>query len=125
MKTKSYELTYLASPDLSEEEIDALTNKLSDTFKNELITVSQTSKPSRVKLGYLINNKSDAFLTSIYFSAPENKIQKIKEIIKEEKDILRDVVIVKEEHKEKIKKPRNKEKVEFKEIDQKIDEILK
>lgn len=130
---KNYELTYLVSPDLSGEQVQTLTEKIADYVTEETGIIIKTSKPSKISLGYLIKKRGEAFLVSIDFSLNPEKIINIEKNILKEGDILRHLVIIKEEKKEapvrtRIK-PKTEEsqstKVELKEIDKKIEEILK
>jgi len=129
---KNYELTYLVSPDLSGEQVQTLTEKIADYVTEETGIIIKTPKPSKVSLGYLIKEKGEAFLVSIDFSLNPEKITNIEKNILKEGDILRHLVIIKEGKKETPVRKRIKpktdepqsEKVELKEIDKKIEEIL-
>ena len=132
---KKYELTYIVSPDLSEQELGVLIAKITNSIREETGSVEKTSMPSKIKLGYLIKKKAEAFLVSTYFSLSPERLIKLETILKEENGILRYILVIKKEIKEKPEKPRKpqiiqapqplEKKVDLNEIDQKIEEILK
>lgn len=126
---KSYELTYLISPDHTEEETKNLSEKIAN-FITELSGLIKTNhNPSRTKLAYLINGKREAFLNSIEFSLNPEKIKDLKNKMKMG-EIIRYVIVIKaKERKAPLKKPRvaeksKEQKVEIENMDKKIDEIL-
>jgi len=131
---KNYELTYLISPDLSEEQVQTLIAKINDAIRADNGSVSNTSGPAKTKLGYLIEKNAEAFLVSTYFSSDPDKVANLEKALKEQKEVLRHIIVVKREFREKPARLRKStkpsapeteaEKVELKEIDQKIEEIL-
>jgi len=111
---KFYELTYIASPILEEKELEALKDKIKNLIVEQGGKIESELAPVKVKLGYPIKKFEEGFL-----------IRKIKQ----ESGILRHLIIskrkrlVKAASKEtqKSKKPK---KVELKELDKKLKEIL-
>ena len=85
---KNYELTYIVSPDISDQELEILTAKVTDSIREETGSVEKTSMPSKIKLGYLIKKKAEAFLISSYFSLDQDKIANLEKKLKEQNDIL-------------------------------------
>lgn len=139
---KRYELTYLITPDLTEEEIKNLIDKISGFILELSGTIEKTIGPEKRKLAYLVKNKKEAFLSSLIFSLNQDKIEELFKIIEKESLILRHIIIVlknKSQRSFKIKKRTRPEiksaeeiaredkdkKVEIEKIDEKIDEILK
>ncbi len=135
MNTKSYELTYIVSPNLSEQELGILIAEITSYIREETGSVEKTSMPSKIKLGYLIKKNAEAFLVSTYFSLSPERLINLEKVLKEQHDILRYIVIAKIKRKEKPEKPRKpqpiktpqtlEQKVDLNEIDQKIEDILK
>ena len=135
---KDYELTYIISPDLSEQEIKSLSDKVSSFIKEEQGTIKKTTEPSKRKLGYPIKEKQEGFLVSSDFSLSPEQLSNLERKLKTENQILRYIIVIKEKIKETpprirtkpitaqpmVNKPKD-EKVELKEIDKKIEEILK
>jgi len=139
---KQYELSYLISPELSESEINDLSQKVLGFIEEEKGKIDKKQEPIKKKLGYPIKNKKEAFLVCLDFSSDPEKITDLEKKIRTESQILRHIVIIKEKIKEIPFKHRFKPivdlpeagqpaadqsrvgKVELKEIDKKIEEIL-
>jgi small subunit ribosomal protein S6 len=139
---KKYELTYLISPELSELEINSLSQKVVSFIEEEKGKIDKKEEPAKRKLGYPIKTKNEAFLVCLDFSSDPEKITDLDKKIQSENQILRHIIIIKEKIKEIPFKHRFKpmidqsqtdeptahqpkaEKVELKEIDKKIEEIL-
>lgn len=145
---KNYEITYLISPDISEEEIKKFSQKVVGFIIEEEGTVKKIIEPLRKKFGYLIKKKGNAFLITLNFQLSPGKLKNLEKKLKSETQIIRYMILTKKEPgeipaPEKLIKPptlREKEKtqetketaktikpkkVELKEIDKKIEEILK
>lgn len=135
---KNYELTYLISPDSSASEVTVVVAKIINFIREKEGSITSSPDPSRIKLAYLINKKTDAFLVSCYFSLAPELIIELKKFTDEQNEIMRNIIIIKKKIKEPIikierskiavietDKPEKKPKEsELKEIDAKIDEIL-
>lgn len=130
---KKYELTYLISPDLSEEEAKNLSNRISAFIKEKEGNVLNTSNPVKKELAYEIKKTLEAFLVIISFSLENTHLITLKEKIVKTKNILRHIISIKRNIKEtpirkrfkkEILTDSNVKKVELGEIDQKIEEIL-
>jgi len=130
--TKNYELAYLANPDLSEEELEELSKRITDFITSQSGIILKTQKNEKRRLGYELKEKKDAFLGSIEFSfSAADKAPLLKKMADADKNILRSLLVIKPEEKEVEQKetglkenPKSK-KVELDKIDEKIDEILK
>ena len=132
---RSYELTYLISPDLSEEELNVFQEKINSLIQGEDGILDQRVSTIKKKLGYLVRKKSMAFLGEVDFHLAPEKIENLEKKLKAEGQILRYMILTKEAPKiievpkkrlkviKKIEKPK-KEKVELKEIEKKLEEIL-
>ena len=130
---KNYELTYLISTDASGEELKNLPEKIKSFIQKEEGAIKKTTEPSKTKLGYPIKEKGQGFLTVLNFSLNPEKIANLEKKLKAENQILR-YMILNKDIAEKILRPKRtrpelktkeSEKVELKEIDKKIEEILK
>ena len=128
---KNYELTYLISSDVSVEELKNLSEKIK-SFVQEEGAIKKTTEPSKTKLGYQIKEKGEAFSSVLNFSLNPEKIANLEKKLKAENQILR-YMILNKDLSEKILHPKRtspklktkeSEKVELKEIDKKIEEIL-
>jgi len=140
---KNYEFTYLIVPDLSDEQVKTYHEKIGSFIAEDGGTVANQILPSKRTLAYNINGKSSAFMATFIFSGEPAVLEKLRIRIKEEKQILRHILLEKITRKEKTKSrakihaekkkehsleeaPRHKEfqKTEMKDIDKKIEEIL-
>jgi len=133
---KKYELTLLINPQVEKEEAKELLEKIADLIR-EKNGIAVCSEIIKTKLSCPINKKREGFLAVISLSLSAEKIKEIKEKIKSEKDILRDMIVAKKEKGLKPAKPakaktlkeekgeeKNK-KVNIEKLDEKINEILK
>jgi len=141
---KNYELTCLISPDLSEEELKNISAKINSFIQEETGVLEKTSEPLKKVLGYPIKGKSRAFSVSLNFSLDPEKLKNLEKKLKSENQVLRYIILIKTALKEvlprkkrllkipqKITEPSESaayqskaKKVELKEIDKKIEEIL-
>jgi small subunit ribosomal protein S6 len=140
-----YELTYLINPDLSELELNGFCQKINGFITEEGGIVNKEKSPIRQRLGYSVNKKTEAFLVNLTLSLNPENLEKLEKKIKNEKQIMRYMVSAKQSLEEtkrepsraslrfskteaaekKGEKPKEHQKIELKEIDEKIDEILK
>lgn len=131
---KLYELTYLIFPNLAGEEIKNLQEKMISVIqKEEGDFIENGSATAKIHLAYPIKKQKEAYLNTLTFRFQPEKLPNLEKEIRSEKKILRYILLIKEVRKEipKVfipsKKPipaRPKEKVELKEIDKKLEEIL-
>lgn len=138
---KSYELTYLISSNISEDEAKIVQEKVNTLVQEQGGTPKKqeiAKETTKIKLGYPIEKENIAYLISLYFDIEPEKIIIIKQALKEEPSILRHLILNEKpirKTKKKIRKiltaptkeseKSKKNKVELKEIEKKLDEILK
>ncbi|MFH1462117.1 MAG: 30S ribosomal protein S6 [bacterium] len=137
---KNYELTYLITPDLAEEQVKEFQNKVVSFVQQEEGSLVGEGSFLRKKLAYPIKKRTQAYLAVLNFQLNPEKVANLEKNLKSEKQILRYLIIIKKKikagqkaprtpllHKKplvsKIKKPEEK-KIELKEIEKKLDEIL-
>lgn len=135
---KKYELTYLITPDLSEDDARQLQNKVCSLIQEEGGILGDGSIFLRKRLAYTIKKKIWAYLTSTLFQLNPEKIADLEKKLKAENQILRYILVIKRDYKIKVLKRRpilspeksltdsqaETKKVELKEIEEKLDEIL-
>ncbi len=131
---KLYELTYLISTDLSEEEAKELQAKVVSLIQEEGGLILEERSPFKKKLAFPIKKQIQAFLANINFQTIAEKISKLEKNIKTEKKILRYLILTKKPIKKvkpirslktmADKKPKKEKKAELKEIEKKLDEML-
>lgn len=144
---KFYELTYLLSPDLSQEELkevrESITNLL--LMKGGLLGISLS--PVLKKLGCPLKmitdfnsrkreSKKEGYLASIDFHLEQGRLNELREKISKINGVMRFAIFSKKEKSESVKKKvpfgppkilqeKPEKKVGLKEIEQKLEEILK
>jgi len=135
---KDYELTYLISPDLSEEESRVFQEKIVSRIQAEEGILSGVRPPVIKSLAYPIKKKWSAYLISLVFQLAPEKLENLQRKLKEEPQILRYLLSIKPSEAREVvapaRKPRPKAalpkikkpeiKVELKEIEKKLEEIL-
>ena len=146
---KYYELTYLVSSETNEEDLKKLTEEIDSFIQKEEGVIAKSGNPFPETLAYPIKKQKTIFWISLEFCLSPEKIEGIKKKIKKEKRILRFVLISKKGPKKQdvktetntdeikinevetvtdqiapSKKEKSEKKVELKEIEEKLDEIL-
>ena len=139
---KIYELTYLVSSNVSGEELNSFQEKIISLIQKEAGVIVKTSPPLKSKVSFASQKEKEAFLNVINFNLEPAKLKHLNKYLKEEKAILRYLLLSKKPPRKVAKKPmrirkipesklsvqrtprKKKEKVELKEIDKKLKEIL-
>ena len=157
---KTYELTYIVSPEITSEEAEAKGKEIESAISTREGTIVRQSIPIARTLSYPIKKRASGFFSFLEFQLEPEKLVELKEVLAKDGKIVRHMVIIKEaaemkkerrtrtkiapaieiEKKEEVatekvkvateEKPAvdkfsdNKGKVELKDIEQKLDEIL-
>ena len=131
---KLYELTYLISPELSESELKSLNEKINSLIQKGTGVLNEVKLPIKKRLGQLIKKQREAFLINLSFYLEPDKLGNLEQQLKSEKKILRYLILAKPKIKiAKVRKrptkvipkiPVKEKKVELKEIEKKLEEIL-
>lgn len=130
---KNYEITYLISSDLSEEQVQQTQSRLVALIQEEGGLMLEEKTPFRKKLAYPVKKYSQAYLSFLVFQLDPEKLKSLEKKIKEVGQILRYLLLIKRPVKERmvdfgrkprIKKTEKEKKVEIEEIGKKLDEIL-
>jgi len=136
---KLYELTYLISPELSEEELKNIQEKISSLIQKEGGVLNEINFPNKKGLFFPIKKQKEAIFADLNFYLEAEKLGNLEKELKSEKKILRYLILAKPQTKTPItfrKKmiggkpttPRKKvagRKVELKDIEKKLEEILR
>jgi len=131
-----YQLDYLISPEISEQDAQALGEKIKSLIEKDQGLIVKAELLSNRILSYEVKSFTEAFLAGLSFNLEPEKLEELKKTLETENNILRYIVFKKKLLKEKprtrkvtkiskeieISKP--KQKVELKEIEKKLDEIL-
>jgi small subunit ribosomal protein S6 len=126
---KTYEFTYLIKPDISKEDINSLQEIIKSFIKEEEGSIARINPPLKKNLAYPIKKNKEAFLADLTFDLKPDKLDSLEKKIKSEKRIIRYLLLKKKLLKKKLRvratrKPQPKAKVELKEIEKKLEEIL-
>jgi len=147
---KIYELTYIVSPDITSEEAEAKSKEVESLVSGKEGTILKHLNPVAKTLAYPIKSRASGFFGVLEFKLEPEKLLEVKEIVEKDKKIVRHMVLVKEparirkerrtrvkpepaftiEQKTEEEKPSSakasegKEKVELKDIEQKLEELL-
>jgi small subunit ribosomal protein S6 len=130
---KYYELTCLISPDFKEEELKDYQEKITSLIVKEEGILDKVKSFGKKKLAYPIKKKETAYLSTISFYLSPQKIVNLEKKIKREAEILRYLILAKKISEIKkapqislptAKKMEKPKKVELKDIEKKLKEIL-
>jgi len=133
-----YQLDYLISPEISEQDAQALGEKIKSLIEKDQGSIVKTELLSNRVLAYEVKKFTEAFLAGLSFNLEPEKLEELKKTLESEKNILRYLVFKKKLLKDKprtkkatgiskeikILKTEPEQKVELKEIEKKLDEIL-
>ncbi len=106
-----YEITYLISPELTNEDATELGEKLAESFKSLDSTLYKIEDPKKRNLAYEVRGFNEAYIASVDLDVSSEKVKLIEEELKEEKMVIRHIVISKDEL-EKEEDPEIKEEEE-------------
>lgn len=136
---KNYELTYLISPELSEEEVKVFHKKITSLIQEEGGILDEENSPLKKKLAYPIKKQFQAYLATLNFQLNPGSVVILEKKLKSENQILRYLILTKEKLNiipritkipATLKKSgeavfeKKEKKVELKEIEKKLEEIL-
>ncbi len=133
---KNYELTFLISPDLTEEEASKVQKTLASFIQEKEGTLINENSPVMRNLGYAVKDKLQAYIADLEFSLNQSFITEINKKVKENESVIRYILFKKEkvsDKKQKRRQPKEEpqktekkapQKTSLGDIDKKIDEIL-
>jgi ribosomal protein S6 len=158
---KTYELTYIVSPEITSEEAEAKAKEIESAINGKEGTILKQSNPVAKTLSYPIEKRASGFLGFLEFQLEPEKLIEFKETLAKDGKIVRHMLIIKQpaemkkerrtrtkpapifEIERKTEQPASaevfdavkeekpaskikeiKEKVELKDIEQELDEIL-
>lgn len=135
---KHYELTYLITPDISEQEATSLSTEVNSLIKEKEGLLWKNLSLLKKQLSYPVKKKLIAYLASTNFQIKEEKLEEIKKELTSNSKILRYLILVTTKEKpktiskaikvpviiKKTKKISAPKKVDLKEIEKKLEEIL-
>ena len=150
---KTYELTYIISPEITSEEAEAKAKNIESFVQAQEGVILRQNNPAARTLSYPIKKHASGFMAVLEFQLEPEKLSELKEKIDKDGKIVRHMVIIKKpakkrkERRTRVKpgpiteikmqdsiakeepspvKPETKteKKVELKDIEEKLEEIL-
>lgn len=147
---RQYELTFILSPNLGEEEISSFEQEIEKNIENLEGTLRKKGRPEKRSLSYPIKKFQSGYYLMVNFLFSPEKLEELYSALKHKKEILRYIITVIPEESssvkdikgkkpkkipqaEKIKKLKeekpspkkaSKSKTKLEEIDKKLEEIL-
>jgi len=125
---KVYELTYIASPNISIEEAENKLKELESKIQEKEGVILKSDKPVAKTLAYRIKKSNSGYFSVIEFQAEPEVIESIEKYLKDSTDLLRYMFLVKnperkyKERRQRIKKPVEVVIKETKEIKEEVKE---
>jgi len=134
-----YELTYLISSNLPEKEAKVLQEKISALILESQGALGETKELVKKKLEYPIRKQGAAYLAILNFHLNPEMVENLEKKLKSENQILNFIILIKKPEKiteiskkisvspisqESFKSSEKSKKVELKEIEKKLEEIL-
>jgi len=127
---KYYELACLISPNLSEQELNSFSEKINSLVQEQGAILDKILPEKKIVLGSPIEKNTSAFFKILTFNLNPEKLNDLGKKLKDNKEILRYSIISRHQVKSEklvskpIKIKASKAKVELKDIDKKLKEIL-
>lgn len=147
---KTYELTYIISPEMTSQEAEDKAKEIESAVQGKEGTIIKQSNPVAKTLSYPIKKRASGFFGFLEFQLEPEKLVELKNVLSKDGKITRHMVIIKEaaefkkarrtrgllktkpvpaiEAEKKTEPEAAKEeksgKVELKDIEQKLDELL-
>lgn len=142
---KNYELNYLISSELDNESLEKLTQGINNFIQKQGGIIIKSGAPTKKVLSYPIKKQGAGLWVILEFQLSPDKIKELEEKIEKDGQILRRLLVIKKISKKPFgvlrnkkkpspvssfvgtredKKEKTEKKVELKEIEKKLDEIL-
>lgn len=93
---RSYEMMLAINPQLEDEELDNLLNKVKKVVKDTKGEVTRLDKWGKRKLAYEIKDFDEAIYVVLKFNADEKKISELERVMKLEERVIRYLLIIQE-----------------------------
>jgi len=93
---KTYELSYIISPEVTSEEAESIAKGIESAIQSREGKLLKQLNPVARTLSYQITKRASGFFGVIEFQLEEEKLLEIKDIVVKEKKIVRHMLIIKE-----------------------------
>ncbi len=144
IEAKKYEIAYVLSPTILEEEVSAYANKIALAIEDTKGMIKYVEEPKKIRLAYPINKERNAYFGWTVFTVARDGIKAIDKKVKELKDVSRFLIVEKDAKEVSIKPIRfipsksehapakhtevsadtPEEKLDLEALDKKLEEIL-
>ncbi len=98
---KTYELTYIVSPELISEEAEAKSKEIETIIQNKEGSVLRQLNPIAKTLSYPIKKQASGYLGVLEFQLEPEKLNELEESLKKDGKIVRHMVIIKKPAKQR------------------------
>ena len=106
---KTYELTYIISPEVTSEEAEAFAKEIESFVQSKEGTVLKQTNPVAKTLSYQIKKHASGFIGSIEFKLEPEALLELKQKMDKDGKVNRHMIVIKyPARKEKIRRSRNK-----------------
>ncbi|MGM0438962.1 MAG: 30S ribosomal protein S6 [Patescibacteria group bacterium] len=103
-----YELTYLIKPELTSDEVKEFNQELTDELKEANATLYKMEQPKKRNLAYEVKGFTEGYIACIDMDIASEQVKLIEEKLKRKDEILRYLIISKEELEEE-EEPKDEE----------------
>ena len=93
---KTYELTYIVSPEIMSEEAEAKGKEIESTITSREGAILRQSNPIAKTFSHPVGKKASGFLGILEFNLEPEKLVEFQEILKKDGKIVRHMLIIKE-----------------------------
>ena len=94
---RNYEAMYILKPGMEEEAINAAVARFEDVVKNGGGEIAKTDLWGKRRLAYEVNGVTEGYYVLMTFQAPATAAQELERILKIQDNIVRHLVIKKED----------------------------
>lgn len=108
-KTQKYEIDFLLSSKLKEEEVEEATKKIKDKIEDKG-EIEREESPKERNLAYSIEDQTVAFLGAFYFKMAPKSFPEFKEEINKMNEIIRFLAVKRKETQKKRRRPKRRYK---------------
>jgi ribosomal protein S6 len=106
---KTYDLTYIISPEITSEEAESFAKELESFVQNKEGVVIKQNNPVARTLSYQIKKHASGFIGSIEFQLEPEALAELKQVVEKDKKVNRHMIVIKHPaKKEKPRRTRNK-----------------
>lgn len=90
---RNYELMYIIRPELEEEQVEAVVEKVKDTIQTNGGEVTDHELMGKRRLAYEINKIRDGIYVRVNFKLPTESVNELERVIRISDEIIRHLVV--------------------------------